>query len=157
MGRHLDLTIPIKPHLKAYILDFYTLPYVLNQKHDLGLFLYQLLRRRQFRDRKYFSLDECTDEIQIKVSKRHGFNHGCIILHEYQVHLFNKYLEGQMMNHAITWIRAAEIAGMDNKAAIYQWIATYDLDDGSSDWYHRIKQLYFRFRKSKRIGAPSVP
>lgn len=157
MDRYLKLTIPVKPHLKAYLRDFYELPYVLNQKDDLGLFLYHLLRRRKFRDRKYFNIDTCTDQIEIQVSMKYGFNHGCVLMHDYQVHLLNQYLEDQMMNHAITWIRAAELAGMNNKAAIYKWIETYELDEGSSDWYHRIKKLYFRFRKSKKSGAPAVP
>lgn len=157
MKRYFRISIPIKPHLKAYLMDFYELPYLLNQKDELGIFLYQILRRRKFQDRKYFSIDCCTDTIEVIVSKKYGFDHGCILLHEYQVHLFNNYLERQMMNHAMTWIRAAELAGMNNKAAILKWIETYDLDSGSSDWYHRIKKLYYRFRKSKKSTAPIVP
>lgn len=149
--------MPIKPHLKAYLQDFYGVPYVLNQKDELGLFLYQLLRRRKFRDRKYFTIDGCTDTFEIQISHKYGFNLGCVLMHDYQVHLFNNYLEDQMMRHSITWIRAAELAGMNNKTAIYKWIETYDLEAGSSDWYHRIKKLYFRFRKAKKTGAPAVP
>lgn len=157
MSQYLKLSVPTKPHLKAYLQDFYPLPYVLNQKDELGLFLYHLLRRRKFRDRKYFSIAACTDQVEILVSPKYGFSHGCILMHDYQVHLLNQYLEDQMMNHAITWIRAAELAGMNNKAAIYKWIETYQLDEGSSDWYHRIKKLYFRFRKARKSGAPAVP
>lgn len=157
VDRYVTLSIPIKPHLKAYLSDFYELPYTLNQKDELGLFLYQLLRRRKFRDRKYFNIDQCSDQLTILVSHKYGFNQGCILLHDYQVHLFNCYLEDQLMKHAITWIRGAELAGLSNKAAIYKWIETYQLDDGSADWYHRIKKLYFRFRKSKKSGAPAVP
>lgn len=157
VDRYVSLSIPIKPHLKAYLRDFYELPYVLNQKDDLGLFLYHLLRRRKFRDRKYFTTDACTDQVEILVSHKYGFNHGCVLMHAYQVHLFNNYLEDQMMNHAITWIRAAEEAGMNNKAAIYKWIEAYQLDAGSVDWYHRLKQHYFRFRKARKSGAPCVP
>lgn len=157
MDRYLKLSIPVKPHLKEYLRDFYEIPYILNQKDDLGLFLYHLLRRRKFRDRKYFNIDSCTDHIEVLVSQKYGFNHGCVLMHDYQVHLLNIYLEDQMMNHAITWIRAAELAGMNNKAAIYKWIETYQLDGGSLDWYHRIKKLYFRFRKARKSGAPAVP
>lgn len=160
MDRYIKLSIPVKPHLKAYLHDFYELPYVLNQKDNLGLFLFHLLRRRKFRDRKYFQLDGCTDTLEVWVSHKYGFNLGCVLLHDYQVHLLNKFLEEEMMNHAITWIRGTELAGMNNKAAIYKWIEMYQLDDGSSDWYHRLKKLYFRYRKTKEFkksGAPAVP
>lgn len=157
MDRYLKLSIPIKPYLKAYLLDFYALPYVLNQSDELGIFLYNLLRRRKFRDRKYFNIDQCTERVEVSVSHKYGFNHGCVLMHDYQIHLFNHYLDDQMMKHAITWIRAAELAGMNNKAAIYKWIETYQLDGGSSDWYHRIKKVYFRFRKGRNSGAPTVP
>ncbi len=155
MERHLKLIIPVKPHLKSYLNYFYPQPYKLTQKDDLGLFLYHLLRSRKFRDRKYFNTDACTEKVEVLVSLKYGFDHGCVLMHDYQIHLLNHFLEDQMMNHAITWIRAAELAGMNNKAAIYKWIETHNLDEGSSDWYHRIKKLYFRFRK--KSAAPAVP
>lgn len=161
MDRHIKLSIPVKPHLRAYLADFHDLPYVLNQKDHMGLFIYQILRRRKFRDRKYFTIESCTDRLEVMVSEKYGFNQGCLLIHDYQVHLINNYLEDQMMEHAITWVRSAELAGLNNKAAIYKWIELYQLDEGSSDWYHRIKQHYFRFRKKlikrQNSGAPTVP
>lgn len=161
MSPRIKLSIPIKPHLLAYLLDIYDMPYVLNQKDHMGLFIYQILRRRKFRDRKYFTIEECTTQLDVMVSQKYGFDHGCLLLHDYQVHLINNYIENQMMDHAITWIRGAELAGMNNKAAIHKWIELYELDGGSSDWYHRIKQHYFRFRKKRKnrplSAAPIVP
>ncbi len=157
MTRSFKVAIPIKPHLKRYIQDFYHLPYELNQKDDLGLFLYHLLRRRKFRDRKYFSIDQCTERMEITVSNFYAFNQGCLLVHDYQIHLFNNYLEDMMIRHCITWIRGAEMAGMTNKAAIYKWIDMYDLDSGSQDWYHRIKKKYFRYRNWKKSNITVCP
>jgi hypothetical protein len=161
MDRFVKLTIPVKPHLKAYLADFFEIPYVLSQKDHMGLFIFQILRRRKFKDRRYFNIDSCTDSFEVLVSKKFTFNLGCRLMHDYQVHLINCYLEDMMMDHAITWVRSAEFAGMSNKEAIYKWIDMYQLDEGSSDWYHRIKKKYFRFRKNKgntpKIGAPCVP
>lgn len=161
MDKFVKIQIPVKPHLKAYLSDFFELPYILSQKDHMGLFIFQILRRRKFKDRKYFNIDTCTDSLEVWVSKKYTFNLGCRLIHDYQTHLINAYLEDMMMDHAITWLRASELAGMSNKAAIYKWIEMYQLDEGSSDWYHRIKQKYFRFRKKKGItcnsGAPVVP
>lgn len=157
MDRYLKFKIAVKPHLLQYLQDFYQLPYTLNQNDDLGRFLYQLLRRRKFKDEKYFKIDTCTASFDLMISPSYVFDHGCILLNPYQTHLLNHYLEDQMMNHAITWISAAEMAGMNNKAAIYKWIENYQLDAGSSDWYHRIKKLYFRFKKSKKSTVRFVP
>jgi hypothetical protein len=155
--RSYSVAVPIKPHLKAYLQDFYQIPYELNQKDDLGLFLYHLLRRRKFKDRRYFSIDSCTESFTLLISHKYGFNQGCALMHDYQVHLLNRYLEDMMMRHAITWIKGAEMSGMTNKAAIHKWIENYELDAGSSDWYHRIKQLYFRYRLSKKTSKTSAP
>lgn len=154
--RSFQLEIPIKPHLKKYLEEFYTLPYVLNQKDDLGLFLFHLLRRRSFRDEKYFSIDLCTEVLDVKVSRSYTFDKGCRYLHIYQAHLLNKWLEEMMMRHCLTWIEAAELAGLNNKAAIYKWIEKYDLDQGSEDWYHRIKKRYFRHRNYKEKRKTTV-
>jgi hypothetical protein len=156
----LKFTIPVRPHLKSYLQDFYQLPYELNQKDDIGLFLYHLLRRRLFRDRKYYSLEGCSDTVEILISRRYALREGVMLLNDYQVHLFNRYLEDMMVRHSITWIRAAELAGMTNKEAIYRWMETYNLDYGSNDWYHRIKKQYFRYRKAKispNTAPPAVP
>lgn len=150
MDRYVKVTIPIKPHFKAYLSDFFELPYVLSHRDHMGIFIYTILRRRKFNDRKYFSSEGCTDTLQVLVSKTYALNLGCRLINDYQAHLINKYLEDMMMDHAITWVRSAEMAGMTNKDAIIKWIEMYQLDEGSSDWYHRIKQKYFRFRKNKK-------
>ncbi|KAI9549896.1 hypothetical protein GHT06_005784 [Daphnia sinensis] len=93
-----------------------------------------------------------TETMTILISMNQGFKRGCVLMHDYQIHLFNSYLEDQMLKHAITWVKAAEVAGMSNKEAIYKWIDTYQLDSGSSDWYHRIKKQYFRYRTAKKTG-----
>ncbi len=154
------VAIPIRPHLKAFLQDIYDFPYVLNQKDDIGIFLYHLLRRRKFRDRKYYSLEGCTDSIDVLISRRYVIREGVMLLNDYQVHLFNSYIEDMMERHSITWIRSSEKSGMTNKEAIYQWMEMYNLDHGSSDWYHRIKKQYFRYRKSKikpNTAPPAVP
>jgi hypothetical protein len=160
LNRSFKVCIPIKPHLKKYLREFYTLPYVLNQKDDLGLFLYQLLRRRKFKDKKYFNIESCTDTLEVTISRAYALDHGCMLMNDYQTHLFNRYLEDMMIRHCITWVRACEMAGMNNRAAIVHWIEMYELDEGSQDWYHRIKKQYFRYRnwkKTQSIAVPAVP
>jgi hypothetical protein len=158
--RNFAVSIPIKPHLKAYLEDFYPQPFVLTQTNDLGLFLYYILRQKNFRGRRFVMFEGKTETMTILISMNQGFKRGCMLMHNYQIHLFNSYLEDQMLKHAITWVKAAEAAGMSNKEAIYKWIDTYQLDSGSSDWYHRIKKQYFRYRTAKKngkIGVPVVP
>lgn len=159
MEKSFLLRIPIRPHLKRYLKDFYSIPYELNQKDDLGLFLYHLLRRRRFRDRAYDSIESCTDCLEVQVSKFYAFKEGCLLLNDYQVHLFNNYLEDMMMRHCITWIKAAEMAGMSNYNAIHKWIELYQLDEGnySKDWYHKIKKKYYRHRKGWRPQKKALP
>lgn len=162
MKKSFSIKIPVRPHLKRYIQDFYLLPYELNQKDDLGLFLYHLLRRRKFRDRAYFSTESFTDYLEVSISNHYAFKQGCLLLNDYQSHLFNNYLEDMMMRHSITWIKAAEMAGMSNYAAIHKWIEIYQLDEGKSskDWYHKIKKQYYRHRKGwkpQKTGVPTVP
>lgn len=161
MSQTVRFSIPIKPHLRAYLADYHELPYVLNMRDHLGLYIYQMLRRRRFRDTKYFSIRECTDSMEVIVSDSFAWDAGCLLMHDYQVYLINIFIEQMMMEHAITWVRAAEMAGMNNRQAIYRWVELYNLDEGSSDWYHRIKKLYFRFRKkhekSQKSTCPPVP
>ncbi|AWW32424.1 hypothetical protein DN752_21015 [Echinicola strongylocentroti] len=156
MRRSFLLEIPIKPHLKKYLEEFYTLPYSLNQKDELGLFLFHLLRRREFRSEEYFSINHCTESLEVKVSSFYTFDKGCKYMSAYQAHLLNKYLEEMMMRHCLTWIEALEMANVPNRRAIFEWIEKYELDGGSKDWYHLIKQRYFRHRKYKENRKTAV-
>jgi len=122
----------------------------------MGVFLYHLLRRRKFRDAKYFNTSGLTDSLHVKISYRFTFDRGCVHMNAYQTHIFNLYLEKVMMRHCITWIMAAEMAAMNNKRAIIMWIEKYELDEGSVDWYDRIKKSYFRHRKSKKSRKTAV-
>lgn len=150
------IAIPIRPHLKKYLQDFYDTPYILSQKDDMGLFLYHLLRRRKFRDPKYFCTSGLTDSLDVIISDSFTFDQGCLHLNPYQTHIFNLYLEKVMMRHCITWIMAAEMADMNNKRAIIKWIERYELDEGSVDWYDRIKKNYFRYRQAKKTRKTTV-
>ena len=137
-------------------MDFYEIPYPINLNEDLGIFLFHLLRRRKFKSDKYFSMEGMSDSIELTISDSYCFRKGARYLDDYQAYLLNKYLEKRMMNHCITWIMGAEMAGMNNKAAIIKWIGRYELDSGSLDWYARIQKNYFRYRKAKESRKTSV-
>lgn len=154
---HVKITIPIKPHLLKFIKEFYPqTPYVLSQDDSLGLFLFQLLRRRLFRNRKYYSLEQATENFEVKLSKRYGFKDGCLLLNDYQSHLFNSYIHKKLMDHSITHINAAMDNDSKKKEAIYSFINKYDLDTGrgSANWYDCLKQYHHRWKvKKARISA----
>lgn len=148
--KHIKFVIPVKPHLQVFLQDFYPSPYVLSQNDSIGLFLFHLLRRRLFRSRKYFSIEECTDQFELWVSRRYVLKDGCRYFHDYQAHLFNSFLDEKLMDHSITYISAALDNDSNQKEAIYSFIYKYELDSGSKSWYNKILKNFQRYRDKKQ-------
>ena len=155
---YFTLNIPVKPHTKEYLRKFYDTPYTLSQRDDLGLQLFHILRRRMFRNEKYYSLEACTETFEVRISRKYVFDRACRLLSDYQVHLFNSCIEQMMMRHALIYIDGRRQSG-DNKLKeyIYDWMAEYNVYTGSKDWLHRIKKKYQRYQKKQEKKTEKVP
>lgn len=156
MPNHSDKTlilkVPIKPHLKGYLSNFYDIPYKLNQSDDIGIFLYHLLRRRDFKQKEYDGLNLCTAHIEVELPEYMAFNKGCVLMHDYQTYIFNNYLEMHMMRNCMIYLDGRMLHGSKLKQYILDWVDDNNLimGVGSADWYPLIKQAYYRYRKRKQ-------
>lgn len=143
------LKIPIKPYLKGFLHNFYDSPYKLNQSDDIGIFLYHLLRRRDFKGKEFESLELCTDHFEITMPQYMAFNKGCNLINDYQIYIFNNYLELNMMRNCFLYLDGRMMHGSRLKDYVYAWIDDNNLVEGSSDWYHKIKKAYYRYRQKR--------
>lgn len=160
------LKVPIKPHLRLFIDHHYGTEYVVSHNNHIGLLIYEILRKRQFRSEKYYkSIDEYDDQWKVKISDWYTFNTSCMLINHYQVHLINSYLESLLMDNCHIYLDARQVDGSaDIKSCIYDFIDRYDLTSGSKDWYSKIKQSYRRYRekinenikKSSRRLSPEI-
>lgn len=148
-SKPISLKVPIKPHLIGYLANYYETPYKLNQSDDIGIFLYHLLRRREFKERSYDNLSNCTQSFEVTIPKYFMIDRGCLLLHDNQVHIFNNYLDMMMMRNCFIYLDGRMMHGHRLKDYVYDWIDDNNLVEGSEDWYHKIKKAYYRYRKRK--------
>lgn len=152
----LTITIPVKPHVKKYLVKNYGLEYKLNKRDALSIVLWNMLRRPTLDSRRIKRLERCTELFSVDVSAFRFFKEGCRHLDAYTIVQFNSFVEDNIETEFCSYVDNLVVFGIEQKEAIAAFMAKYDLDETDIK-FDTLKKAYQRYRaKQDAANQPLV-
>lgn len=148
------IQIPVKPHVKQFLIKNYGENLELKFNNPLGVEIYTLLSKKIVNNR--YNLDPAvySSQYTIYVGKHIFFDFGRNSITAYQASLINNMILDRFDERFIEYVLTLSDEGVTHKDAILRWCEKYQLDEGSTDWYQTLGR---KLRRAKeKIKEPSL-
>lgn len=152
------LKVPVRPHVKKFLLARFPQPYVLSDDNYIGIILYRLLRRQEHDACYDRQLTKYTESFNVDVSEDKAFNHGSFYISSYSVVVFNNFIDDLFKEKMYAFLDdlflfADEIT---IKKGIYEYMNKYNMLEGTDVTYDGLKKAYYRYRKEREEQPKSA-
>jgi hypothetical protein len=151
--------IPLKPHIKKYLLFYYPEPYKLDKRDSFGHMIYLALREQRNCKRYEQRTANYSSKITVLITHNYVFNNRLTEITPETVRTINLYIDSMIKDRFIDYMILYNDL-RDYQVSIDKFIELYNFTDDEMK-FDCLKQHWFRFRKahpdfSKRIRTAIV-
>ncbi|MEM8564923.1 MAG: hypothetical protein AAGF85_00585 [Bacteroidota bacterium] len=145
------LKVPVRPHVKQFLLHRYPQPFPLTETDQIGDYLYMLLRRHPMTDNKHsFHFSNYCDVLEVSIANPRVFDRGAIAMTPTTTVKFNQYVDNFMKECLVEQLDLLEeTGGMTWKKCIYRFMDRNGILEGRGATYENFKKYYYRLRKKR--------
>jgi hypothetical protein len=126
------LQLPVKPHVRKYLLAHVGPEYVLSKNDRFGLYLSGLLQRQPKGQRGVGKLDDCTDTFPIDLKNYPTRQFRVTGASDFTISRFNRYVDDLIHQELYLWVRAncgRVMHRLPITEAILTYCALYDIQE----------------------------
>ncbi|MFC6999575.1 hypothetical protein [Rufibacter roseus] len=150
----LSIHIPVKPHVKKFLVAKYGGIYKLCMRDHIGVTLFNMLRRPKAKAREIERVKKFTQRYTVSIPEHFITDLGCKNLDGETLVQFNSLVEDFLLTCFHEFVENMEACGMEQRHAIAYFMAKYEFDETDVK-YDALKKSYQRYRTTQReAGVP---